>query len=166
MNSHDHAGHRRRTTDSHHAAASPARREPSNFGLALSATIHCLIGCGVGEVLGVVIGTATGMAMMPTMVLAVVLGFIFGFVFGMYPLLKARFTYRDAFRQVLIAEGLSIAVMETFEVLVQIYMPGVMEAGLGDSIFWIGMLAALAAGFIAAFPVNMVMVARGIRHRH
>ena len=66
----------------------------------------------------------------------------------------------------LIAEGLSIAVMETAEVLIQVYTPGVMEAGLSSWIFWGGMLLALTAGFIAAFPINYVLVGKGIRHVH
>ncbi len=98
--------------------------------------------------------------------LAVSLGFVFGFAFGLIPLLKARFQLKDAIRQVLIAEGLSIAVMEAAEVLVQVYTPGVMAAGLTSSLFWIGMSLALLAGFIAAFPVNYVLVGRGIRHVH
>ena len=73
---------------------------------------------------------------------------------------------KDAIRQVLIAEGLSIAVMETAEVLVEVYTPGVMEAGLTSGLFWGGMSLALLAGFIAAFPINYVLVGRGIRHVH
>ncbi len=58
------------------------------------------------------------------------------------------------------------AVMETFEVLVQVYSPGVMDAGLTDGIFWLGMLLGLIAGFIAAFPVNYIFIKRGYRHQH
>lgn len=99
-----------------------------------------------------------------TIVLAVNLGFVFAL--GLIPLLRARLQLKDAFRQVLIAEGLSIVVMETFEVLVEVYTPGVMQAGLTSWLFWGGMLLALAVGFIAAFPVNYVLVGRGIRHVH
>ncbi len=47
--------------------------------------------------------------------------------------------------------------METAEVMVEVYTPGVMEAGLSSWFFWVGMLLALIAGFIAAFPVNYVL---------
>jgi len=53
-------------------------------------------------------------------------------------------------------ENKSIVVMETADVLVEVYTPGVMAAGLGSGLFWGGMLLALTAGFIAAFPVNYV----------
>ena len=138
----------------------------SQLSLAHSATWHCLMGCGLGEVLGVIIGTALELPIMNTMILAVVLGFVFGFIFGLRPLLRAGFDFRRALRQVFIAETLSIVVMEATQVLVQVYTPGVMQAGLLSWIFWLGMGLALVAGYAAAFPVNYVLVGRGIRHIH
>ncbi len=134
--------------------------------LAFSATLHCLLGCGIGEVIGLIIGIALLLSNVATIVLAISLGFVFGFALGLIPLLRARFRVKDAIRQVLIAEGLSIAVMETAEVLVQVYTPGVMNAGLTSWLFWGGMLLALTVGFIAAFPVNYILVGQGIRHVH
>ena len=126
----------------------------SQLSLAHGATWHCLTGCGLGEVMGVIVGTALGLPNISTLILAVVLGFVFGFIFGMRPLLRAGFDLTRALRQVFIAETLSIVVMEATEVLVQVYTPGVMEAGLGSWTFWAGMSLALTAGYIAAFPVN------------
>ena len=138
----------------------------SQLGLAHSATWHCLLGCGLGEVVGVIIGTALGFSTVNTIIFAIALGFVFGFVFGMRPLLRAGFDFSRALRQVFIAESLSIVVMEATQVLVQLYMPGVMEAGLLSWLFWLGMGLALVAGYIAAFPVNYVLVGKGIRHIH
>ena len=138
----------------------------STFRLAVSATLHCLIGCGIGEVLGVIIGTAFGLDMITTMIIAVILGFIGGLLLGIVPLLRASFTFKNALNTVIVAEGFSIVVMETFEVLTQILIPGVMEAGLTEPIFWYGMFAALTVGFIAALPVNYVMIKKGVRHQH
>ncbi len=56
--------------------------------------------------------------------------------------------------------------METAEVLIQVYTPGVMDAGLSSGIFWLGMGFALVAGYAAAFPVNYILVGKGIRHTH
>ena len=142
------------------------RKTQSTFRLAVSATLHCLIGCGIGEVLGVIIGTAFGLDMITTMIIAVILGFIGGLLLGIVPLLRASFTFKNALNTVIVAEGLSIVVMETFEVLTQILIPGVMEAGLTEPIFWYGMFAALTVGFIAALPVNYVMIKKGVRHQH
>ena len=134
--------------------------------LAISATIHCLIGCGIGEVLGMIIATYLGMSMINSMILAITLGFFFGFALGIIPLIRKRFSFSRAFKIVLVAEGLSIAVMETFEVITQLSIPGVMEATLTDSIFWLGMVASLIVGFIAALPVNYFLIQRGVRHQH
>jgi Domain of unknown function (DUF4396) len=136
------------------------------FNLALSATLHCLFGCGLGEVAGIIIGTYLGWGMFSTMALAITLGFIFGFLFGIIPLLRKGFGFKATFKIVFAAEFLSIVVMEAFEVGTQLIIPGVMEAGLNDTIFWLGMLAALTVGFIAAFPVNYYMIKRGVRHQH
>ncbi len=116
--------------------------------------------------MGVVIGVALGLTSVATLVLEVILGLCFGFALGIIPLLRARFSLRWAVKQVLVAEALSIAVMETAEVLVEVYTPGVRSAGLSSPLFWAGMLLALTAGFVAAFPVNYVLVGMGIRHHH
>jgi hypothetical protein len=84
----------------------------------------------------------------------------------MWPLLRAGFDFSRALRQVFIAETLSIVVMEATEVLVQVVTPGVMAAELDSWIFWLGMGLALKAGYVAAFPVNYVLVGKGIRHVH
>ena len=172
MNNHSHATRESSHKISHenHSAEEHKRflksEKESHFKLAVSATLHCLLGCGIGEVVGIVIGTYFGWNMLPTMVLGIILGFIFGFLLGIVPLLRKGFSVKNAFKIVFAAEFISIAVMEAFEVGTQIVIPGVMEAGLTDTIFWSGMLAALAVGFIAAFPVNYYMIKRGVRHQH
>lgn len=150
---------------SEHAGHHSSPKE-NYLALAFSATVHCLVGCGLGEVLGMVIGTWLEMSDTSTMILAISLGFVLGFVFGMIPFLRAGYSFGRAFKQVLITEGLSIAVMETVEVLVQVYTPGVMDAHLDEWIFWKGMMLGLLAGFIAAFPINYLFVKKGIRHKH
>ena len=164
MNEHTHQHHHVMGQDVH-SSVDDIKKE-NHFALAVSATLHCLIGCGLGEVLGMIIGTWLHMSNINTMILAIILGAILGLLFGMWPLLRAGYSFKRALKQTLIAEGLSIAVMETFEVLVQVYTPGVMDAHLNDSIFWIGMLFGLIAGFIAAFPVNYFFIKKGIRHQH
>ena len=149
-----------------HSEGEHVLEKASQRSLAHSATLHCLLGCGIGEVIGIIIGTALGLSILVTLILAVVLGFVFGFIFGMWPLLRAGFDFSRALRQVFIAETLSIVVMEATEVLVQVYTPGVMDAGLSSWIFWLGMGFALAAGYVAAFPVNYILVGKGIRHIH
>jgi len=138
----------------------------SKTRLALSATVHCLVGCGLGEVAGMIIGVALALSNTATIVLALVLGFVFGFALGLIPLIRAGLGWTHSIKQVMVGESLSIVVMETAEILVQVYTPGVMSAGLMSGLFWGGMLLALIAGFLAAYPVNYWLVGKGIRHQH
>jgi hypothetical protein len=155
----DHNHHHNHTVENHKIPVSRLR-------LSTSATVHCLLGCGLGEVVGMIIGTALLLSTVNTIILAVSLGFVFGLALGILPLIRAKFSFKRALKQIFVAEVLSIAVMETAEVLVQIYVPGVMESGLTSPIFWGGMILALIAGFTAAFPVNYYLVGKGVRHIH
>ena len=157
---HQHHGHM------HHPPSALDGKQANTLKLAISATLHCLLGCGIGEVVGMIIATHFEMTMTGSMILAILLGFVFGFALGVIPLLRKGFTFSNALKIVLVAEGLSIAVMEAFELLTQLFIPGVMEATLTDGIFWLGMAAGLVVGFIAALPVNYYMIKRGIGHRH
>ena len=157
----DHSNHHH--SHSHHEENA---KTASHFSLAISATLHCLLGCGIGEVVGMIVSTAMNISMMNATILSIILGFIAGLTLGVLPLIKAKFSYKNALKTVVIAEGLSIAVMEGFEVLTQWAIPGVMNAQLSDLIFWIGMLASLVVGFIAALPVNLMMIKKGFRHQH
>ena len=39
-------------------------------------------------------------------------------------------------------------------------IPGAMDAGLVNAMFWIGMMIALTVAFFAAYPVNRVLLKR------
>lgn len=132
--------------------------------IALSATLHCLTGCAIGEVLGMVIGTALGWGNWPTVALAVVLAFLFGYSFTMAPLLRAGLAVMAAAPLALASDTLSIAVMEIVDNAILLLVPGAMEAGLGDWLFWGSLAFALLVAFWAAFPVNRWLIARGKGH--
>jgi hypothetical protein len=132
--------------------------------LAANATLHCLTGCAIGEILGLMIGTAMGLSAGVTITLAVVLAFLFGYTLSTLPLLKAGLTFFGALSLVFAADTLSIAVMEIVDNVVMAVIPGAMDAGLVNPVFWIGMMIALTAAYIAAFPVNRYLIARGKGH--
>lgn len=134
--------------------------------LALSTTAHCSLGCGLGEIVGVVIGVALGLAVWQSLTIGVILGFVFGFSLGVLPLMKTGSSLKSAFKIIFVAEFISIAVMETAEVLIEVYTPGVMSAGLTEPIFWAGMALALTGGFIVSYPVNYLMIKKGMKHCH
>jgi hypothetical protein len=132
--------------------------------LSFSATLHCLTGCAIGEVLGLVIGTALGWGNVPTIALAVVLAFFFGYSLTMLPLLRSGLALGAAIPLALAADTLSITVMEIVDNAVMLVVPGAMEAGLASPLFWSSLAFALAVAFVAAFPVNRYLIARGRGH--
>jgi hypothetical protein len=132
--------------------------------LAASATLHCLTGCAIGEVLGLVIGTALGLSAAQTIALAIGLAFVFGYSLSTLPLLRSGLALRTALAVVLAADTLSIAVMELVDNAVMAGIPGAMDSGLGNPVFWLAMALSLAAAFVAAFPVNRFLLARGKGH--
>ena len=132
--------------------------------LSFSATVHCLTGCAIGEVLGLVIGSALGWGNVPTIALAVVLAFFFGYSLTMVPLLRADVTLASAIPLAFASDTLSITVMEIVDNLIVLLIPGAMEAGPLDLLFWGSLAVALAIAFVAAYPVNRYLIARGKGH--
>ena len=132
--------------------------------VAFSATAHCLTGCAIGEVLGLVIGTILGWDIAATIVLAVVLAFFFGYSLTMLPLLRSGLALATVLPIAFAADTLSITVMEIVDNLIILIIPGAMEAGLTSLLFWGSLAFALAVAFVAAFPLNRWLIARGRGH--
>ncbi|MGH3456922.1 DUF4396 domain-containing protein [Aeromicrobium sp.] len=137
---------------------------PQLNNMAANATLHCLTGCAIGEILGLMIGTAAGLSTGVTIALAVGLAFLFGYALSTLPLLQAGLSFFGALSIVFAADTLSITVMEIVDNLVMAVIPGAMDAGLVNPIFWLGMMIALTAAFIAAFPVNRYLLTKGKGH--
>ena len=132
--------------------------------LAARATTHCLIGCGIGEVLGVVIGTALGWSTAATILLAVALAFLFGYALTIWPLVASGMALRAALGLALVADTISITVMEIVDNAMLLLIPGAMEASLDSPLFWGSLAAALAIAWVVTFPVNRWLIARGRGH--
>lgn len=132
--------------------------------MALSATLHCLTGCAIGEIAGLIIGTALGLGNIATITLAVGLAFLFGYTLSTLPLLRAGVAFGTALSVVLAADTLSILTMEIVDNAVMAAIPGAMNAGLVNAIFWVSMMIALGVAFLAAYPVNRYLLGRGKGH--
>jgi hypothetical protein len=131
---------------------------------AISATLHCLTGCAIGEVLGMVLATWWGWGDAASIVLAVVLAFFFGYLLTFVGVRRAGLDVGTAVRTALAADSLSILVMEIVDNAFLLAVPGAMAAGLGDSLFWGALAAALAVAFVLTVPVNKWMIGRGKGH--
>ena len=149
---------------SHHDHHAMATSGESLTRLALSATLHCLTGCAIGEVLGMVIGTALGFSDLATIALAVALAFLFGYALTSLPLLRAGLALSAVIPIALAADTLSIAVMEIVDNAIMLLVPGAMEAGVDNVLFWGALSFALVIAGVVALPVNHWLIARGRGH--
>lgn len=132
--------------------------------MAISATLHCLTGCAVGEIIGMMIGAALGLGNGTTVVLSTGLAFLSGYSLSTLPLIRAGVGFMAALSLVFAADTLSILTMEVVDNLTMVVIPGALDAGLLDGIFWLSLALSLIAAFIVAFPVNRYLLAKGKGH--
>ena len=133
-------------------------------GVAIAATLHCLTGCAIGEVAGMAIGTAAGFSNLGTVLLSIALAFVFGYGLTSLPLLRAGLVLSAVIPIALASDTLSIATMEVVDNLVVLTIPGALEAGLGDLLFWGSLAFSLVVAGAFAVPVNRYLIARGRGH--
>jgi hypothetical protein len=141
--------------------------EPDDSALnrsAFSATAHCLTGCAIGEVLGLAIATALDWGNLASITLAVALAFVFGYSLTIAPVLRAGVPMRRALPLVFASDTASIGLMEIVDNAFILIVPGAMEAGLGDLLFWWSLGVGLAIAFVFAFPLNRWLIARRRGH--
>jgi hypothetical protein len=131
---------------------------------AVSATLHCLTGCAIGEILGMVISTALGWHNAASIVLSIVLAFIFGYALTIRPVLASGVGFRRAIGVALAADTVSIAVMELVDNATIVAVPGALDAGVGDALFWASLVGSLVIAFFVTVPVNRWMISRGRGH--
>ena len=132
--------------------------------VAISATLHCLTGCAIGEILGMVIGQALGFSDLGTIALAVALAFLFGYMLTSLPLLRAGLALGAVIPIALASDTLSIATMEVVDNVIMLAIPGAMEAGLDNTLFWASLSVALVIAGTIAVPVNRWLIGRGKGH--
>jgi hypothetical protein len=147
----------------HHDHAMPTEGTALT-AVAISATLHCLTGCAIGEVAGMAIGTAFGFSNLGTVALAVALAFLFGYALTSLPLLRAGLALSAVIPIALASDTLSIATMEVVDNLIIVLIPGAMEAGLGDLLFWGSLSFSLVVAGAFAVPVNRWLIGRGKGH--
>jgi hypothetical protein len=126
-------------------------------------TAHCFSGCGIGEVVGVVL-FSTLLAFMGTAALALgtfVLAYLGGVVLNVGPLMQEGVGFREAIVDTFYSETASITVMEVAAIGTDLLVAG--EAGITSLLFWTGMVLSLSVGFLVSYPVNVLLVSRGVK---
>ena len=140
---------------------------PPTLQTAVQATLHCLTGCAIGEIAGLSIAMWLGLGVWPTIALATTLAYISGFTLGLRPVMRNRgVSMREAFRIIWLGEVVSIGVMEIAMNATDYAAGGMHAQGFSDPIFWIAMVLALGAGFLAALPVNWWLLSRNLKNCH
>lgn len=132
--------------------------------LAFTATAHCLAGCSIGEILGMALGAGFGWRTGVTITVSVALAFIFGYAFTVVPLLRSGLALVTTLRVATASDTFSIVVMEIVDNGIMVLVPGAMDAGLTDPLFWASLAGALLLAGLGAFPVNRWLIARGRGH--
>ena len=131
------------------------------------ATLHCLTGCVIGEVAGLTIGVSLGLGVWPTIILATALAYGAGMTLGLIPVMRSRGVgLLEAFRIIWIGEVISIGVMEIVMNYVDYQMGGMTAPSIASWMFWRGILFAVPAGFLAAWPVNYWLLKRELKACH
>lgn len=130
-------------------------------------TFHCLIGCIIGEVVGLLIGVSVGLNPIYTMILATILAFVTGMLLAVTSVIKNnKTTYTIAIKTVWLGEVVSITVMEIAMNITDYLIGGVSSNSIFDSIFWIGIISATPMGYIAALPVNYLLIKKHLKKCH
>jgi Domain of unknown function (DUF4396) len=148
----------------HDHSTSHAHDNTSLNRSAFQATTHCLTGCAIGEVLGMIIATALGWGNAASIAISVALAFLFGYSLTLGPVLRANVPFRRAVGLTFASDTLSITTMEIVDNAFILFVPGAIAAGLDNALFWWSLGVSLLVAFVAAFPVNRWLIARGRGH--
>lgn len=146
----------------HHGGAKIGR-----WRLAAQSTQHCLTGCIIGEVIGLAIGIEAGLSTGATIILATTLAYTSGFTLGLLPVMKGRgLSLLAALKLIWLGEAISIGVMEIVMNAVDYQMGGMAAMTVLSWPFVRGLLFAVPAGFLAAWPVNYWLLGRDLKACH
>ena len=114
------------------------------------------------------IGTLAGLSPWPMIILATALSYVSGMTLGLVPVMRDQsVSLLGALKIIWIGEVISIGVMEIVMNFVDYQMGGMGAKSIFVWTFWRGLVFAVPAGFIAAWPVNYWLLKRNIKqHCH
>ena len=138
-----------------------------SLATSMHATLHCLAGCVIGEVAGLAVGVTFGLPAPATILLATALSYLSGMTLGLVPVMRReRIGLLAALRIIWIGEVVSIGVMELVMNWVDYEMGGMGAPSVASWMFWRGLIFAVPAGFLAAWPVNYWLLRRNLKACH
>ncbi len=111
-----------------------------------------------------ILATWWGWSNFASIVLAIVLAFFFGYALTLGPVLRAGVPPRRALSLAFASDTASITVMEITDNAFILLVPGAIDAGLGQALFWWSLGVSLLVAFVFAFPLNRWLISRGRGH--
>jgi hypothetical protein len=121
----------------------------------------------IGEVIGLMIGVGLGLGTWPTIALATLLSYVSGMTLGLLPVMRSQQVgFLQALRIIWVGEVISIGVMEVVMNFVDYQMGGMGAPSILHWAFWRGIVLAMPAGFLAAWPVNYWLIKRELKACH
>lgn len=113
------------------------------------------------------IGTVAGLSPWPMIVLATVLSYISGITLGLVPVIRNQHVGPlDALKIIWVGEVVSIEVMEIVMNFVDYQLGGMGAKSVLAWTFWRGLVFAVPAGFLVAWPVNYWLLKRELKACH
>lgn len=123
---------------------------------------HCYSGCGSGEAVGIVI--AVGILSLNNIGIATFtffFAYLFGYALTVGPLVQEGVELKSAIRDAFYSETASITLMEIVAVSIDITLSE--GSGLSEIRFWSALIVSLSLGLVAAYPVNLLLLKKGIK---
>lgn len=123
---------------------------------------HCYSGCGLGEIIGLLVAV-TLISSKQGWIAAVTFtcAYLMGLALTVGPLVQDGVPMSSAFKDGVISESASIIVMEVVAILVDLWLSG--QAKMSEPLFWSSMIVSLTLGLLAAYPVNVLLIHKGIK---
>lgn len=123
---------------------------------------HCYSGCGAGEAIGVVVTAGIlGLGNYWVAGVSFALAYVIGYALTLGPLLEGGESFGVAMKDTIVAETLSIGVMEITAIGLDLWLAA--GAGFAEPLFWGSLILSLSVGLFAAYPVNVVLIALGVK---
>jgi hypothetical protein len=134
----------------------------------IGSTVHCVAGDATGIIIAATATALLGLPMWADLTAEYTLGFAFGFFIFQSLFMKAMYgSYARSLRASFMPEWLSMNMMMAGMVPVMVYLMMGRDMRAMDPaevLYWGTMSFAITAGFFTAYPVNVWLVAVGMKH--
>lgn len=135
----------------------------------VGSTVHCVAGDATGIILAAAVAAILGLPMWADLIVEYLTGSLFGLLIFQSLFMRAMMggTYLQNVRRSFLPELLSMNLMMAgmAPVMTTLMMGRDMRAMWpGEPLFWFVMSLAVSAGFLVAYPINVWLVTKGMKH--